>query len=45
MQPLQIVCPVADCISMVEVPNGFKPATWNEHVEQGKALRPKKGAH
>jgi dihydropyrimidine dehydrogenase (NAD+) subunit PreA len=41
----KIVCPVADCISMVEVQNGFAAATWNEHVEQGKALRPKKGAH
>ncbi|HEY1956878.1 MAG TPA: NAD-dependent dihydropyrimidine dehydrogenase subunit PreA [Polyangiaceae bacterium] len=41
----KIVCPVADCISMVEVKNDFQPATWNEHVEQGKPLRPKKGAH
>lgn len=41
----QIVCPVPDCISMVQVPNGFAPATWNEHVHQGRALRPKKGAH
>ncbi len=41
----KIVCPVPDCISMVQVENGFNPATWNEHVEQGKALRPKKGAH
>jgi len=41
----QIVCPVADCISMVEVANGFASATWNQHVDEGKALRPKKGAH
>jgi dihydropyrimidine dehydrogenase (NAD+) subunit PreA len=41
----KIVCPVPDCISMVEVKNGFTPATWNDHVEHGKQLRPKKGAH
>jgi dihydropyrimidine dehydrogenase (NAD+) subunit PreA len=41
----KIVCPVPDCISMVEVDNGFAPTTWNEHVTQGKDLRPKKGAH
>jgi len=41
----KIVCPVPDCISMVEVPNGFSPSTWNEHVTEGKALRPKKGSH
>ena len=41
----QIVCPVPDCISMIEVDNGYGPATWNEHVNAGKALRPKKGAH
>jgi dihydropyrimidine dehydrogenase (NAD+) subunit PreA len=41
----KIVCPVPDCISMVEVPNGFQAATWNEHVSEGKKLRPKKGAH
>ncbi|MBM4006309.1 MAG: NAD-dependent dihydropyrimidine dehydrogenase subunit PreA [Planctomycetes bacterium] len=41
----QIVCPVPECISLVPVNNGFKPATWNEHVHQGKPLRPKKGAH
>ncbi len=41
----KIVCPVADCISMVEVKNDFPPATWNEHVTEGKKLRPKKGAH
>ncbi len=39
----KIVCPVPDCISMVEVDNGFAPSTWNEHVTAGKALRPKKG--
>ncbi len=41
----QIVCPVEGCITMEEVPNGFSPATWNEHVHEGAALRPKKGAH
>jgi len=41
----QIVCPVQGCITMEPVANGFSPATWNEHVEQGKLLRPKKGAH
>ena len=41
----QIVCPVAGCISMVEVKNDYPPATWNEHVEKGAKLRPKKGAH
>ena len=41
----QIVCPVSGCIEMVEVDNGFAPATWNQHVMEGKTLRPKKGAH
>ena len=41
----QIVCPVPDCISMVEVDNGYEPATWNDHVTGAKTLRPKKGAH
>lgn len=41
----QIVCPVADCISMAEVDNGFAPTTWNEHLVDGKVIRPKKGAH
>ncbi len=41
----KIVCPVPDCISMVEVENGFGPSTWNEHVTEGRKLRPKKGAH
>jgi dihydropyrimidine dehydrogenase (NAD+) subunit PreA len=41
----QIVCPVPGCISMVEVENGFRPATWNQHVTEGKKLRPKKGVH
>jgi hypothetical protein len=30
---------------MVPVANGFAPATWNQHVEGGAALRPKKGSH
>ncbi len=41
----EIVCPVPGCNTMEEVDNGYAPATWNEHVSQGKALRPKKGAH
>ncbi len=41
----QIVCPVQECITMMPVDNGFTPATWNDHVHHGKALRPKKGAH
>jgi dihydropyrimidine dehydrogenase (NAD+) subunit PreA len=41
----KIVCPVPDCISLVAVDNGFAPATWNDHVTQGAAIRPKKGAH
>ncbi len=41
----QIVCPVEGCITMAEVDNGFAPATWNQHVTEGKALRPKKGVH
>jgi dihydropyrimidine dehydrogenase (NAD+) subunit PreA len=41
----QIVCPVENCISMVEVKNEFGPASWNQHVNSGAVLRPKKGAH
>ncbi len=41
----QIVCPVEGCISMVEVDNGWDPGTWDEHVADGKPIRPKKGAH
>jgi len=41
----QIVCPVQGCIDMVEVDNGYAPATWNQHVAEGAALRPKKGVH
>jgi dihydropyrimidine dehydrogenase (NAD+) subunit PreA len=41
----QIVCPVPGCITMETVANGYAPATWNEHVELGKALRPKKASH
>ncbi len=41
----QIVCPVEGCIEMVQVDNGFAPATWNQHVTQGAKLRPKKAAH
>ncbi len=41
----QIVCPVESCISMVKVENGYAPATWNQHVNEGAVLRPKKGAH
>ena len=41
----EIVCPVPDCITMVEVDNGLPPVTWNQHLADGAALRPKKGAH
>jgi len=41
----QIVCPVPDCIEMVQVDNAFKPATWNDFVNNGKPLRAKKGSH
>ena len=41
----EIVCPVPGCISMVEVDNGWSPATWNEHVTDGARVRPKKAAH
>ena len=41
----QIVCPVEGCITMAEVKNGFAPASWDDHVGQGAAIRPKKGAH
>ena len=41
----QIVCPVPDCITMEEVPNGMPFTTWNEHVNEGAPLRAKKGAH
>ena len=41
----QIVCPAPGCITMERVENGYRPATWNDHVSHGAALRPKKGAH
>jgi dihydropyrimidine dehydrogenase (NAD+) subunit PreA len=41
----QIVCPVPDCITMEKVDNGFAPSTWNQHLTEGRALRPKKAAH
>ena len=41
----QIVCPVEGCIEMAEVENGYTPASWNQFVEEGRVLRPKKGAH
>jgi len=41
----QIVCPVPNCITMTQVDNGHSPANWNEFLHEGKALRPKKGAH
>ena len=41
----QIVCPVPGCIDLVPVENGHPPASWNQHVNEGRALRPKKGAH
>jgi hypothetical protein len=30
---------------MEPVDNGYHPATWNQHVDEGAALRPKKGSH
>ncbi len=39
------VCPVHDCMQMVEVENGFPAVTWNEHLTQGKLIRPNKGVH
>lgn len=41
----QIVCPVTNCIEMVQVSNGHAPASWNDFATQGAPLRPKKGAH
>jgi dihydropyrimidine dehydrogenase (NAD+) subunit PreA len=41
----EIVCPVTDCISMEDVDNGFKPASWNEHLVDDAVLRHKKGSH
>ncbi len=41
----QIVCPVEGCIELVQVDNGHARASWNEHVTEGKPIRPKKGAH
>ncbi len=41
----QIVCPVPDCISLVQVDNGYEPASWNEHLNDGKPIRPKTGIH
>jgi dihydropyrimidine dehydrogenase (NAD+) subunit PreA len=41
----KIVCPVPDCITMTQVDNGFAPATWNEHLFQGKPIRHRKGSH
>lgn len=41
----QIVCPVAGCITMAPVDNGFAPASWNDFIAGEGLLRPKKGAH
>ena len=41
----EIVCPVPDCIEMVQVDNGWDRGTWNEHMSTGKAIRFKKGSH
>ena len=41
----QIVCPVEGCIELVQVDNGQARASWNEHMTEGKPIRPKKGAH
>jgi dihydropyrimidine dehydrogenase (NAD+) subunit PreA len=36
----QLVCPVPGCISMVEVPSGKKPETWNDRVREGRDKLP-----
>jgi dihydropyrimidine dehydrogenase (NAD+) subunit PreA len=37
----QLVCPVPDCIEMVEVPNGAgKEETWNDRIAQGRSKQP-----
>ncbi len=41
----QIVCPVPGCITLEEVQDRLPPASWNQHVEHGAKLRPKKGVH
>ena len=41
----QIVCPVPGCITLEEVTDRLPPASWNQHVEEGAALRSKKGVH
>jgi len=41
----EIVCPVPGCITMEPVDNGFSPASWNQHADEGAPLRPKKGVH
>ena len=33
----QLVCPVPDCITMVEVPSGNGKESWNDRVAAGKA--------
>lgn len=30
-----LVCPIEGCISMVEVPTGHKPLTWERYVKNG----------
>lgn len=41
----EIVCPVKGCIEMTPVDNGWAAASWNQHVTEGTAIRPKKGSH
>lgn len=41
----QIVCPVPGCITLEEVKDRLPPASWNQHVQHGAQLRPKKGVH
>lgn len=41
----KIVCPAPGAITMAQVDNGFASATWNQHVHEGVAIRPKKGVH
>ena len=42
---LRVTLAVAAPVNLVDVDNGFARSTWNEHVTEGKKLRPKKGSH
>jgi len=39
------VCPVLGCLAMTEVDNGFSPATWNQHLAEGRPVVPRKAVH